>query len=54
MENIFIEIIEERERQTAKWGEQNHPILDPVLLHSNADRMTEEINELNRSNEEKH
>jgi len=32
MEQIFEEIRTERERQEQKWGEQNHPCLDPVLL----------------------
>ena len=32
MEQIFEAIKEERERQEKKWGQQNHPILDQVLL----------------------
>lgn len=33
MENIFDEVREERQRQNAKWGEQNHPCLDQTLLN---------------------
>lgn len=33
MENIIQEIREERARQDEKWGQQNHPILDQVLLN---------------------
>lgn len=32
MENIFEEIKIERQKQEEKWGEQNHPCLDQVLL----------------------
>ena len=32
MENIFEEIRIERQKQNEKWGEQNHPCLDQVLL----------------------
>jgi len=32
MTKVFKEVIDERIRQDAKWGEQNHPCLDPVLL----------------------
>lgn len=42
MENIFNEIRTERQKQEAKWGEQNHPILDPILINRNAQRMCEE------------
>lgn len=42
MENIFNEIRNERTKQNAKWGEQNHPILDPVLIERDAQRMCEE------------
>lgn len=33
MENIFEEIRKERKKQNEKWGEQNHPCLDQVLLN---------------------
>jgi hypothetical protein len=39
MEKIFNEIRTEREKQEAKWGEQNHPILDPILIDRGAPRM---------------
>lgn len=42
MENIFDEIRIERAKQEAKWGEQNHPILEPVLIDRDATRMCEE------------
>ena len=42
MKNIFEEIKAERERQELKWGVQNHPILDPMLIHRDAKRMCEE------------
>lgn len=42
MENILTEIRDERKRQTEKWGEQNHPILDPMLLSREPQRMCEE------------
>jgi len=42
MENIFKEIQEERKRQDKKWGEQNHPCLDLILLNSTPERMCEE------------
>ncbi len=42
MENIFNEIRNERQKQEAKWGEQNHPILDPILINRDAQRMCEE------------
>lgn len=41
MEKIFNEIKAEREKQELKWGEQNHPILDPKLLHRSPQRMCE-------------
>lgn len=43
MKYIFEQIEEERNRQEAKWGEQNHPILDPVLISRNPERMCEEF-----------
>ncbi len=43
MENIFKEIRQERQRQNLKWGEQNHPVLDPVLINRGADRMCQEF-----------
>ncbi len=33
MENILQQIRQEREKQTEKWGEQNHPSLCPVLTN---------------------
>jgi len=46
MENVFEEIREERKRQEEKWGEQNHPSLDQVLLNRDRgcepERMCEE------------
>lgn len=42
MENIFNEIKEERERQEARWGQQNHPILDQTLINRKPQRMCEE------------
>ncbi|WP_410221916.1 hypothetical protein [Pedobacter sp.] len=42
MENILQEIKNERLRQDAKWGQQDHPILDPVLLDRTPKRMCEE------------
>jgi hypothetical protein len=39
---IFNEIAAERERQDLKWGQQNHPILDPLLLGRLPERMCEE------------
>lgn len=42
MENIFDEIKKEREKQEEKWGEQNHPILDPLLIDRDGQRMCEE------------
>lgn len=46
MENIFEEIRIERQKQNEKWGEQNHPCLDQVLLKRqggcNPQRMCEE------------
>ncbi len=40
--NIYEEIKAERTRQDEKWGEQNHPILDPLLIERSAQRMAEE------------
>lgn len=44
--NIYEEIQKERTRQDEKWGEQNHPMLDQVLLNRasscTAQRMCEE------------
>lgn len=28
---VLVEVLREREKQDAKWGEQNHPFHDPVL-----------------------
>lgn len=42
MEKIFNEIKLEREKQDAKWGEQNHPILDQILIDRSGERMCEE------------
>lgn len=40
---ILEQILEERVRQDNKWGEQNHPILDQVIINSEAKRMCEEF-----------
>jgi len=42
METILEQIKNERIKQDAKWGQQNHPILDPMLLHRGRQRMCEE------------
>lgn len=42
MNNILEEIKKERIKQDLKWGEQNWPILDPVLLDRDSVRMCEE------------
>jgi hypothetical protein len=42
MENIFNDIRKERQKQEEKWGEPNHPILDPMLINMDAQRMCEE------------
>ena len=42
MDSIFEQIKKERIRQENKWGEQNHPILDPKLLKRSPVRMCEE------------
>lgn len=42
MENIFNEIRTEREKQEAKWGQQDYPILDPVLIGRSSRRMCQE------------
>lgn len=39
MKTIYDEIQEEEQRQLDKWGEQNHPILDPELLDRSGERM---------------
>lgn len=42
MKTILEEIAAERVKQDAKWGQQNHPILDPMLLDRPGERMCEE------------
>lgn len=42
METIIQEIKAERMYQEGKWGQQNHPILDPQLLNRSPERMCEE------------
>ena len=42
MENIFQEILAERQRQIEKFGIQDHPILDPTLIGRSPDRMCDE------------
>lgn len=42
MENVLNEIKDERLKQEAKWGQQNHPILDPILLDRPPVRMCQE------------
>lgn len=39
---IMSEVAAERTRQDAKWGEQNHPLVDPLLLSRPHTRMAEE------------
>jgi hypothetical protein len=36
-DSVLCEIADERARQNAKWGEQNHPDADPVILGRLAD-----------------
>ena len=43
MNNIFEEIRIERQKQNDKWGEQNHPCLDQVLLNRNGSCTTERM-----------
>lgn len=38
---VYGEVINERKKQESKWGEQNHPILDPILINRSAQRMCE-------------
>lgn len=40
--DVLAEIHEERQRQDAKWGEQNHPLLDPILRDRGPHRMASE------------
>ena len=42
--NVWLEIMQERDRQDKKWGEQNHPSVDQVLFNrgASADRMCDE------------
>lgn len=40
--NVLQEIAAERVAQDAKWGEQNHPLVDPVLRNRPHTRMAEE------------
>lgn len=42
MKTIYQEVQEEEKRQLGKWGEQNHPILDPQLIDRSPERMCEE------------
>lgn len=42
MEAIIQEIKAERMYQEGKWGQQNHPILDPMLTNRGGERMCEE------------
>lgn len=41
--SVLFEVARERSRQDAKWGTQNHPLVDPVLLHRPHTRMAEEF-----------
>ena len=43
MDKILEEIKQERIKQDAKWGVQDHPILDPVLLDRTPERMCMEF-----------
>lgn len=42
METILEEIKQERQKQDLKWGQQNHPVLDPILINRDPVRMCEE------------
>jgi predicted small integral membrane protein len=42
MEKIFEEIRIERENQDKRFGKQNHPILDPILINKPSERMCDE------------
>ena len=48
MENIFIEIKEERQKQDIKWGEQNHKPIEWIAI------LTEEVGEASKSALEAH
>lgn len=39
---VLAEVAAERLRQDTKWGEQNHPLLDPQLTDRGPDRMAKE------------
>lgn len=39
---VLAEVAAERKRQDAKWGEQNHPLIDPVLWGRWPTRVAEE------------
>jgi hypothetical protein len=42
--NVLDEVHAERVRQDQRWGQQNHPLVDPVLLsRGDADRMCDEF-----------
>ena len=43
MKRIFEEIKLERQKQNAKWGEQNHPCLDETLLKRNGSCTSERM-----------
>jgi hypothetical protein len=40
--SILAEIGQERRRQIERWGEQNHPSLDVLLVHRTPERMADE------------
>lgn len=39
---VLRDIARERVKQDVKWGEQNHPLLDPMLIERGPQRMAEE------------
>lgn len=41
-EHVLYEVARERSRQDLKWGEQNHPLLDPELAGRDPRRMADE------------
>jgi hypothetical protein len=42
IKHIINDIIIEKQKQLDKWGEQNHPILDSILIERDSIRMCEE------------
>jgi NTP pyrophosphatase (non-canonical NTP hydrolase) len=42
MKTVAAEVAAERTQQDARWGEQNHPLIDPILAERGARRLAEE------------